>query len=87
MGLLAVYSLGLAIPFFLATAALDRFTASTSRLKHWLPRLQQASGVLVLLIAGLLLTDSLSRLNEYAGWSPLVADLRSFGRAFQEFGQ
>jgi cytochrome c-type biogenesis protein len=87
MGLLAIYSLGLAIPFLLATAALDRFTASTSRLKRWLPRLQQASGVLVLLIAVLLLTDSLSRLNEYAGWSPLIAQLTSFARGFQEFRQ
>ena len=48
MGLLAVYSLGLAIPFLLATVALDRFMAETSRLRTWLPRLQRASGVLIL---------------------------------------
>lgn len=60
--LLAVYSLGLAIPFLLATAALDRFMASSSRFRRWLPRLQQASGVLVLVVAVILLTDSMTRL-------------------------
>ena len=64
--LLAVYSLGLAIPFLAATAALDRFMASSSRFRRWLPRLQQASGVLVLIVAVILLTDSMTRLVELA---------------------
>lgn len=64
--LLAVYSLGLAIPFLLATAALDRFLVGSSRLRRWLPRLQQASGVLILLVAFILLTDSMTRLVEIA---------------------
>jgi hypothetical protein len=42
----------------------------SARIRLWLPRMQQASGVLVLLIAVLLLTNSLSRLNDYATWSP-----------------
>jgi cytochrome c-type biogenesis protein len=71
MGLLAVYSLGLAVPFLLATVALDRFMAGSTRLRAWLPRLQRASGALILLIAALLLTNSMSRLAEYADWSPL----------------
>jgi cytochrome c-type biogenesis protein len=62
MLLLAVYSLGLAIPFLAAKLALDRFMARSSRLRAWLPRLQVASGVLVLVLAVLLLTDSFSRL-------------------------
>lgn len=64
--LLAVYSLGLAIPFLGATIALDRFMASSGRFRRWLPRLQQASGVLVLIVAVLLLTDSMTRLAELA---------------------
>ena len=64
--LLAVYSLGLAIPFLGATAALDRFMASSGRFRRWLPRLQQASGVLMLVVAVLLLTDSMTRLVELA---------------------
>ena len=62
--LLAVYSLGLAIPFLAATAALDRFMAESGRFRRWLPRLQQASGVLVLIVAVILLTDSMTRLVE-----------------------
>jgi len=69
-GLLAIYSLGLAVPFLLATVLVDKFMAESSRFRAWLPRMQQVSGVLILLIAALLLTDSLSRLNEYATWSP-----------------
>lgn len=64
--LLAVYSLGLAIPFLGATIALDRFMSSSGRFRRWLPRLQQASGVLVLIVAALLLTDSMTRLAELA---------------------
>jgi cytochrome c-type biogenesis protein len=64
--LLAVYSLGLAIPFLAATAALDRFMASSGRFRRWLPKLQQASGVLVLIVAIILLTDSMTRLVELA---------------------
>ncbi len=70
IGLLAIYSLGLAVPFLLATVLIDRFMAQSSRFRAWLPRMQKASGALVLLISVLLLTDSLSRLNEYATWSP-----------------
>lgn len=66
MTLLAVYSLGLAIPFLGATIALDRFMTSSGRFRRWLPRLQQASGVLVLIVAVLLLTDSMTRLAELA---------------------
>ena len=70
IGLLAVYSLGLAVPFLLATVLVDRFMTESSRFRAWLPRVQKVSGALVLLIAVLLLTNSLSRLNEYATWSP-----------------
>jgi len=63
--LLAVYSLGLAVPFLLATVLLDQFLARSPKVRAWLPKLQVASGVLVLLLAALLLTDSFSRL---AAW-------------------
>jgi cytochrome c-type biogenesis protein len=70
VGLLAVYSLGLAVPFLLATVLVDRFMSESARFRVWLPQVQKASGALVLLIATLLLTDSLRRLTEYATWSP-----------------
>lgn len=71
MGLLAVYSLGLAIPFLVATVMLDRFMAGSPRIRQWLPRLERVSGVLILVIAVLLLTDAMSRLAELGTWSPL----------------
>ena len=63
--LLAVYSLGLAVPFLLATVLLDQFLARSPQVRAWLPKLQVASGVLVLLLAVLLLTDSFGRLAAY----------------------
>lgn len=71
MGLLAVYSLGLAVPFLIATVMLDRFVVESARVRHWLPRLERASGVLILVIAALLITDAMSRLAELGTWSPL----------------
>ena len=64
--LLSVYSLGLASPLLGATVALGRFMSASERFRRWLPRLQQASGMLVLIVAVLLLTDSMTRLAELA---------------------
>lgn len=66
IGLLAVYSLGLAIPFLLATAAMDRFLLGSTHIRQWLPRLQQANGVLMLLVAVILATDSMTYLVDLA---------------------
>jgi cytochrome c-type biogenesis protein len=71
MGLLAVYSLGLAVPFLIATVMLDRFMVNSTRIRPWLPRLERASGVLILIIAALLFTDAMSRLAELGTWSPI----------------
>lgn len=62
MLLLAVYAAGLAIPFLVATLLLDRFLVFNRSRGALLPWLERASGVLVLIIAGLLLTGTLDRL-------------------------
>lgn len=62
MALLAVYAAGLAVPFLAATLLLDRFMATASWRGRWLPWMERASGVLVLIVAVLLLTGSLERL-------------------------
>ena len=70
-GLLAVYSLGLAIPFLLATLLLDRFLTGMRGLRPWLPWVNRASGVLLLGIGILLLSGSFSSLAALlAGWTP-----------------
>jgi cytochrome c-type biogenesis protein len=71
MGLLASYSLGLAVPFLLATLALDHFLAGFRRFRHWLPWVSRASGLLLIVVGILLLTGSFTVLSGLlARWTP-----------------
>lgn len=71
IGLLAVYSAGLAIPFMLATLALDRFLAASRSFRRWLPWVERASGALLILVGVLLLTGSFTVLSSIlAQWTP-----------------
>ncbi|HET8654838.1 MAG TPA: cytochrome c biogenesis protein CcdA [Longimicrobiaceae bacterium] len=63
MGLLAVYSAGLAIPFLLATLLLERFLGFFQRFRRLLPWVSRASGVLLVLVGILLVTGSFSTLS------------------------
>jgi cytochrome c-type biogenesis protein len=65
MGLLFVYSMGLAIPFMLTALALDRFLVAFQRFRRFLPAVQVASGVLLVVLGILLLTGSFTILT---GW-------------------
>lgn len=64
-GLLLAYSLGLAIPFLLAALALDRFLSTFKRFRRWVPVLEKASGVLLVLLGLLLVTG---RFTLLAAW-------------------
>lgn len=57
--LLAIYSLGLAIPFMLATFAVNIFFTYTRKLHRFMRILTLASGVILIIFGLLLLTDSL----------------------------
>ena len=63
--LLAVYSLGLGIPFLLTSLGLKQFLAFYSRFKRHFRTVEMASGALVIAVGVLILTNNLSRL---AGW-------------------
>jgi len=65
MGLLFVYSVGLAIPFLLASLALDRFLASSRKFRGWIPWMERASGALLVALGLLLVSGSFSMLT---GW-------------------
>lgn len=65
VGLLSMYSLGLAIPFLLASLALDRFLVAFKRFRRWMGVVEIASGVLLVLLGLLLLTGQLTVLS---GW-------------------
>ena len=56
VGLLAVYSAGLAIPFLMASLALDKFLQTFQRFRRWIPVVEKASGVMLILLGVLLLT-------------------------------
>ncbi len=65
VGLLTVYSLGLAIPFLLASLALDWFLQTFQKFRAWIPLVEKASGVLLILLGILLLTGQFTLL---ASW-------------------
>jgi cytochrome c-type biogenesis protein len=65
VGLLAVYSLGLAIPFLVSALALDWFLRAFRRFRSWIPVVEKASGLLLVLLGLLLLTGTFTILS---GW-------------------
>lgn len=65
VGLLAVYSLGLAVPFLLSALAMERFLEVFARFRRFLPAVQVASGVLLVILGILLVTGTFTILSQY----------------------
>lgn len=65
VGLLAAYSVGLALPFLVTALGLNAFLGAFSRFRRFLPTLQVASGVLVILFGLLLLSGTFTILSAY----------------------
>ena len=59
--LLSVYSLGLAVPFFIASLALNSFLAASRRIRGQLRTIEIASGVILILFGILLVSDLFPR--------------------------
>jgi cytochrome c-type biogenesis protein len=71
VGLLTVYSAGLAIPFLIASLALDWFLQTFKRFRHWIPVVEKASGILLILLGVLLFTGKFTVLTAMlARWTP-----------------
>jgi cytochrome c-type biogenesis protein len=71
MGLLAVYSAGLAIPFLLSTVLIERFLVGFKHLRRFLPWVNRVSGALLLLLGLLMVTGTFTRLSgTMARWTP-----------------
>lgn len=64
-GLLAIYSLGLGIPFIVAAFAIESFAAFLARFKKYLRRVEQVMGGLLVLTGIAFLTGSL---NQFSVW-------------------
>jgi cytochrome c-type biogenesis protein len=62
-GLLAVYSLGLGIPFLIAAFAIEPFAAFLARFKNYLHRVEQAMGALLVLAGIAFLTGSINQMS------------------------
>lgn len=65
VGLLSMYSLGLAIPFLLASLALDRFLVAFKRFRKWMGVVEVVSGVLLIVLGLMLVTGQLTRLSDW----------------------
>jgi cytochrome c-type biogenesis protein len=63
--LLAIYSLGLAVPFLLTSLGVERFLAFYSRFRRHLHTVEVASGVLLIVIGALVLTRHFTVLSGY----------------------
>ncbi len=62
-GLLAVYSLGLGIPFIAAAYAIEPFAAFLARFRKYLRRVEQAMGALLVLTGIAFLTGSINNMS------------------------
>jgi cytochrome c-type biogenesis protein len=61
--LLAVYSLGLGIPFIIAAFAIEPFAAFLARFRNYLHRVEQAMGALLVLTGIAFLTGSITQMS------------------------
>ncbi|HKK28377.1 MAG TPA: cytochrome c biogenesis protein CcdA [Gemmatimonadota bacterium] len=66
VGLLAVYSAGLAIPFLIAAAALSRFLTASRRFRRYLPWVERVSGALLVAVGLLLVSGQFTVLAAWA---------------------
>ena len=73
--LLAVYSLGLAVPFLLTSLGIDRFLAFYGRFKKHLQTVEIASGVLLIMVGTLVFTRQFTLVATWMNRLPLFKDL------------
>jgi cytochrome c-type biogenesis protein len=64
--MLAAYSLGLAIPFLLSSLMIDRFLVFFDRFKPFFPVVTRLSGIVLIVVGFLLLTDYFAVLSRLA---------------------
>ena len=63
--LLAVYSLGLGIPFLLTSLAINQFFGAAKRIRKYYHTIEVASGVLLIAIGVLIVTGQLTIITRY----------------------
>lgn len=73
--LLGAYGLGLAVPFVGSAVAFNWALAGLGRLRHWLPWMERAAGVLLLVIGVLMVTGDFAALNAFLADLGQLVDL------------
>jgi cytochrome c-type biogenesis protein len=68
MALLAVYSLGLAIPFLITGWSIEAFFRAFQTMKKHFRAIEIGSGVLLIIVGLLIMTGQFTRLNSYFGF-------------------
>lgn len=66
--LLAIYSMGLAVPFFLTSLGIERFLAFYAKFRRHLHKVEVASGGLLIFIGLLIGFDKFTIFNQYFGF-------------------
>jgi cytochrome c-type biogenesis protein len=65
VAMLAVYSLGLGVPFILTALAINKFFAATGKIRRYYHAIELASGGLLVVIGVLLFTDRMTLIVRY----------------------
>ena len=65
VGLLAVYSLGLAVPFLLAAALIGPFMSFSKGFRRYLPWVERVAGGVLLVAGVLMVTGTYTTINAY----------------------
>ena len=63
--LLLAYSIGLALPFLLAAVAVERFLSTLQRMRPFLGRVSQVSGVLLIIVGVMMMLDYFTTIGVY----------------------
>ncbi len=66
--LLVVYSMGLGVPFLVTGIAIGQATAFMARIKRYMGAISVASGILLVVIGVLMLSDTFKLLPQYFNW-------------------
>ena len=76
VALLAVYSAGLGIPFLLAGVSIGIFYGPFNKLKRHLPRIEMISGILLVIVGILIMTNTLTMISAYLSqWFPFLNEI------------
>lgn len=79
VSLLAIYSLGLALPFLLTSLGIDRFLVFYERFRRHLHKLELVSGTLLIVVGVLVFTRHFSLINS---WMNRIPVFRSMAEKF-----